>query len=86
MGRLIIAEGVMLGATGSGLGLVHGLFMAALANHIDRTAFAIEPAFTVPWATVGMGLAAAVVVAVSASVLPGIHAGRTNIARALEAV
>jgi len=82
--RLIVAEGLILGLIGSGAGLLHGLYMAALSNHLDRVAFAIEPKFTVPWPTVVVGLAVAVVVAVLASILPGIHAGRAAVAEALD--
>jgi putative ABC transport system permease protein len=82
--RLIVGEGLILGLIGAGLGLLHGLFMAAMSNHLDRLAFAIEPKFVVPWGPVGAGVGLAVLVAVGASLIPGIHAGRTNVADALD--
>ena len=82
--RLVVAEGLILGLAGAALGLAHGLYMAALSNHLDRAAFAIEPRFTIPWPAVAAGLAAAVLVGTAASVIPGLYAGRTAVARALE--
>ncbi len=84
--RLIVAEGFILGLIGAGLGLLHGLFMAAMSNHLDRIAFAVEPTFVVPWPPVAAGVALAVVVAILASLIPGIHAGRANVADALDTV
>jgi len=83
--RLIVAEGVILGVIGSGAGLLLGLYMAAMSNRLDRVAFAIEPRFAVPWPAVGAGLGVAVLVALLASILPAVHAARTNVAAALDA-
>ncbi len=81
--RLVVAEALILGLVGSGLGLAMGLHLGRSSNLVTYALWGFEPRFAVPWAMVGAGAGLAVLLCLLAAVAPARAAARSNVVSAL---
>ncbi|GMA32316.1 FtsX-like permease family protein [Litorihabitans aurantiacus] len=81
--RIVLASGVVIGATAGVLGAAAGLGVAALVGLVLRVAGHPMPAFLVPWWVVPAAVALATVLAALASWFPSRTTARIDVAAAL---
>ncbi|HLL90451.1 MAG TPA: FtsX-like permease family protein, partial [Tepidisphaeraceae bacterium] len=74
--RLVLAEAVLIGLVGSGLGLAAGLLMAVDANALSAVALGYNPPMDVPWGVVALGVGAVMLISVGASLWPAVSTAR----------
>ncbi len=76
--RMVLAEAVLLGIAGIGLGLSAGFVMAIDARQGWGLFLGYSPPMVVPWATLGIGVAVLMSVSILASLWPAIHVARSE--------
>jgi putative ABC transport system permease protein len=76
--RLVLAEALLLGLVGVGLGLLAGFEMAVNANALGALVTGYAPDITVPWRSVFYGVAAVIVISLGASIWPAWSAARAE--------
>ncbi len=74
--RLILAEAILLGLVGCGLGVMGGLELSFDGRGLWKKVVGYAPPIDVPWDVVGIGVAIIVGVALIASLYPAARAAR----------
>ncbi|HEV7300295.1 MAG TPA: FtsX-like permease family protein [Tepidisphaeraceae bacterium] len=74
--RLVVAEAVLLGLVGVGLGLAAGMTMAFNARQLSRITLGYSPDMDVPWDIIGLGCGLVMAIAIVASLWPAIGTAR----------
>ena len=74
--RLVLAEALLLGIIGVGLGLAAGMEMAVDARALTVVIGGYRPPMVIPWKFIAVGIAAVLVVALGASSWPAISVSR----------
>jgi putative ABC transport system permease protein len=83
--RLVLAESVLLGLVGCGLGLAAGALMSVNASGFSRNMIGYAPPIVVPWTIVGLGTGAVMLIAILASLWPATTVSRSEPLRLLQA-
>jgi putative ABC transport system permease protein len=81
--RMVMGEALVLGAIGSGLGVLLGLHLAGNAVTLLERMWGFRVTLTLPWELVGWAIALTIGLCIVAGVLPARSAARTNIVEAL---
>lgn len=81
--RLVVAEALILGVLGGGMGLVMGLHMGRSSNELTHALWGFEPLFAVPWRMVLAGAGLAIGLCLLAGIGPARVASRSNIVAVL---
>jgi len=81
--RMVLGEAICLGLIGSLLGVVLGLYMAAVSNHLDYRLFGFEPILQIPWNWIAAGIALTIGACLAAGLAPIASAARGNVVEAL---
>ena len=74
--RIILAEAILLGLVGCGLGLAAGFLLAMDAHGLNRVLIGYTPPVIVPWDIIWLGAGIIMAVAVVASLWPAISSAR----------
>ena len=74
--RIILAEAILLGLVGCGLGLAAGFLLAMDAHGLNRVLIGYTPPIIVPWDIIWLGAGIIMAVAVVASLWPAISSAR----------
>ncbi|HEV2292781.1 MAG TPA: FtsX-like permease family protein [Tepidisphaeraceae bacterium] len=83
--RLVLAEAVLLGLVGCGLGLAAGALMTLNARGFSRHTIGYIPPVDVPWNIVGIGTGLVMLIAILASLWPATSVSRAEPLRLLQA-
>jgi putative ABC transport system permease protein len=83
--RLVLAEAVLLGIIGIGLGLAAGMELAANDRALTTVITGYHPPLVIPWNFLIIGMAAVMVVALGASIGPAISVARQEPLELLQA-
>ena len=75
---MVLAEALLLGMIGAGLGIVAGLQMSIDAHQLSHIILGYAPATTVPWGIILIGTAVVLLIAVVASIMPATTVARTE--------
>ncbi len=81
--RLVVGEALVLGALGSGLGLLLGLHLAWNITQMTQRMWGFATVVEVPWLFVGAAIALTVGLCLIAGLAPARRASRTNVIDAL---
>ncbi len=76
--RMVLAEALLLGMIGAGLGIVAGLQMSIDAHQLSHIILGYAPKTTVPWGIILIGTAVVLLIAVVASIMPATTVARTE--------
>jgi putative ABC transport system permease protein len=74
--RLVMAEAMLLGLVGVGLGLAAGALMSVNAHALSRHLFGYAPPISVPWPIIWIGCGIVVGIALLASLWPAVSVAR----------
>ncbi len=74
--RMVLAEGLLLGLVGCGLGLVSGGVMSVDAHQLSISITGYNPPIAVPWAMLAIGTLIVLVVALVATIGPAVFVAR----------
>jgi putative ABC transport system permease protein len=85
LARLILAEGILLGAIGCALGLTAGMIMSINAKQLAVVVLGYNPPMVIPWLIIGIGTAIVFAVTLIASILPARGVANTEILELLQA-
>jgi len=85
LARLILAEGILLGAIGCALGLAAGMIMSINAKQLAVVVLGYNPPLVVPWMIIGIGTAIVFGVTLLASFLPARNVANTEVLSLLQA-
>jgi putative ABC transport system permease protein len=83
--RLVIAEAVLLGLVGCGLGLAAGLLMSFNAQRINIIVMGYGPPMTIPWGMIDVGVIVVMGISVLASLWPALIVAKTEPLELLQA-
>jgi putative ABC transport system permease protein len=83
--RLVIAEAMLLGLVGVGLGLAAGLTMATNANQLSKLTLGYAPPRVIPWGILLLGSGIVMFISLAASLWPAIGTARQQPLRLLSA-
>ena len=83
--RLVLAEALLLGIVGCGLGLIAGIEMSIDAHQLSRITLGYAPPIVVPWGIVWIGTGIVLAIALIASVTPAVSVARTEPLELLQA-
>ncbi len=76
--RLVVAEGLLLGMIGCGLGLAAGFEMSLDANALSSSITGYNPRLAIPWGMVGIGIGVVLFISLFASAWPAASVARTD--------
>ncbi|HZZ42096.1 MAG TPA: FtsX-like permease family protein [Tepidisphaeraceae bacterium] len=76
--RLVTAEAILLGLVGVALGLVAGALLTIDARGLSAATLGYNPPLRIPWLMINIGIAAVLLVAFLASLLPSIGVSRRS--------
>jgi putative ABC transport system permease protein len=76
--RLVLAEAMLLGLVGCGLGLTAGALMSLDARGFSHIAIGVTPPLAVPWGIIGVGTGIVMLIAILASLWPATSVARTQ--------
>jgi putative ABC transport system permease protein len=83
--RLVLAEALLLGLVGVGLGLAAGLQLSIDAHQLSRILLGYAPPVAVPWGIIIIGTSVVLLIALGASILPATTVARTEPLELLQA-
>jgi putative ABC transport system permease protein len=81
--RMVLAEALSLGIMGAFFGVLLGLYLAGVSNHLDYRLFGFEPILRIPWNWIAAGVCLTVGASLAAGLIPIISAARSNVVEAL---
>lgn len=84
--RMVLAEAVTIALIGCFLGILHGYNLALNASYFDYEVFGFRTHISIEGTSILLAIAFSVVCCLTASLLPALRAGRTNILAALRQV
>jgi putative ABC transport system permease protein len=76
--RLVLAEALLLGIVGVGMGMAAGFEMTVNANALGAVVTGYAPPIAVPWRIILAGAGAVLVISIAASVWPALSAARAE--------
>jgi putative ABC transport system permease protein len=76
--RLVLAEAVLLGIVGVGLGLLAGFELVINARQEWRVFVGFTPPMVVPWGRIAVGIVVVMLVSILASLWPATHVARAE--------
>jgi putative ABC transport system permease protein len=76
--RMLLAEGLLLGAVGGAMGLLGGLVLAFNARRFYDVLIGHLPPLTIPWNTIGAGTGVVLAAALLATLIPALQTGRAE--------
>lgn len=76
--RIILVEGALLGLIGAAMGLACGAMMTVDARQMMMITLGHDPALTIPWGVIAIGVGVVVAVSVLAALIPAIRVSRTE--------
>jgi len=82
--RYVLAEGMLLGLLACAASLAFGLLASWTGVMGTAYSMGVSPVYVIPWTTIGLGLAASVVLCVLAAVVPAIRAASFSPLRLLQ--
>jgi putative ABC transport system permease protein len=82
--RMVLAEALMLSAAGAALGIAGGLVLGYALTSILSASYSSTITYSFPWTGLLLAIAAALVMAVIASIVPARQAARLQIIKALQ--
>lgn len=83
--RLVLAEGVLIGAIGCALGLTAGLVMSINAKQLAVVILGYDPPLQIPWTIIAVGTAITFTVTLLASFWPARSVAKTEVLGLLQA-
>ena len=83
--RLVMAEALLLGLVGVGLGMIAGLQLSIDAHQLSRLVLGYAPPTTIPWGIITIGTAVVLMIALIASIAPAATVARTEPLELLQA-
>jgi putative ABC transport system permease protein len=83
--RMVLAEALLLGIVGCGLGWVAGLQLSVDAHQLSKIILGYDPPVTVPWGIIIIGTAIVLLIALIASIMPATTVARTEPLELLQA-
>lgn len=83
--RLVLAEGVLIGAIGCSLGLAAGLLMSVNAKQLAVVLLGYDPPLQIPWGIIATGTAIIFTVTLFASFWPARNVARAEVLELLQA-
>ncbi len=83
--RLVLAEALLLGIVGIGLGLAAGFTMTINAKKLAAIVMGNNPPIVIPWHMIGIGVASIVGISLIASIWPAVHVARAEPLQLLQA-
>jgi putative ABC transport system permease protein len=83
--RLVLAEALLLGMVGCGMGLIAGLEMSIDAHQLSRIILGYYPPAVVPWGIIIIGTTLVLLIALIASIAPAVTVARTEPLELLQA-
>jgi len=83
--RLVLAEGVLIGAIGCTLGLTAGLLMSVNAKQLALVVLGYNPPLVIPWGIIGIGTAIVFTITLLASIWPARSVAKTEVLQLLQA-
>lgn len=84
--RMVVAEALVLGVLGSGMGWLLGMHLALNTASMTRTMWGLEAPIQVPWAYVGAAVGLTLGLSILAGIAPARHAARTDVVSAMRAL
>jgi putative ABC transport system permease protein len=76
--RMVLAEALLLGIVGVGLGLAAGLQLSIDAHQLSKVVIGYAPPTYIPWGIITIGTAVVLLIALVSSIMPAITVARTE--------
>lgn len=84
--RMVVAEALVLGLLGSGMGWLLGMHLAFNTSSMTRTMWGLDAPVLVPWSYVGAAVGLTLGLSILAGIVPARHAARTDVVSAMRAL